>query len=136
MFSGYAAYRVDETSRSSIDLAAGFRAYDMQVDGALNTGGGASVPFGGSESWVDPIIAIRGNWALSEKWLLTGFADIGGFGVGSDLTWQVMATFDYQLNDSWALRFGYRYLEIDKPVGGNDLKTGISGPIFGATYRF
>ncbi|MEQ9692899.1 hypothetical protein [Shimia sp. SDUM112013] len=129
-----ATYRVSETATSQVDLMGGLRGYDMDVGGQFN--GGGNPTFGGSDKWVDPVIGLRGRWALSDQWSLTALGDVGGFGLGSDLSWQVLATFDYALNDSWLLRFGYRHLEVDKPINGRDVQVGLSGPIFGATYRF
>lgn len=134
VLSGFATYRISNTSTSALDFYGGLRAYDMKLGGQFN--GGGDPTFGGSDTWVDPVIGLRGKWSLSDKWAVSGLADIGGFGIGSDLSGQLLATFDYALNDKWDLRFGYRYLAIDKPIGGRDARIDLHGPLFGATYTF
>lgn len=134
ILSGFATYRVSQSTGSAIDVYGGFRAYDMTIDGQFN--GGQDPTFGGSDKWVDPVIGVRGNWTLSDKWGFSAVADLGGFGVGSDMSGQLLGTFDYALNDNWDLRFGYRYLAIDKPIGGRDARIDLHGLIFGATYSF
>lgn len=134
ILNGFATYRVSQTSTSAIDVYGGLRAYDMMIDGQFN--GGANPSFGGSDTWIDPVIGIRGNWSISEKWGFSAVVDLGGFGIGSEMSGQFLGTFDYALKDQWELRFGYRYLAIDKPISGRDARIDLHGPIFGATYSF
>ncbi len=137
VFSGYVTYRVTEDANRSVDVAGGLRGYAADMKAVLSAGTLPARTLADSrESWVDPVVGVRVVWTVSERWNLTGFADIGGLGIGSDLTWQVLATADYRLNDKWSLRFGYRYLEFDKPINGRNVNLALSGPIFGATFRF
>ena len=55
-----------------------------------------------SESWVDPVIGVRFRAQLSPHWYFRAAGDIGGFGAASDLTWQAMAGFGWQFNDTAA----------------------------------
>ncbi len=135
-FSGYGAYRVVDEPDVTFDLAAGFRAYGMDIETTLNAGTLPTETSSTSESWVDPLIGARASWRFSDRWSATAFADIGGFGIGSDLTWQALATVNYHFNDKWSAMMGYRYLEIDKPVNGRDTKIGLGGPVLGVTLRF
>jgi len=45
----------------------------------------------GSESWVDPLIGSRIGLGLTDRWTIGGEANVGGFGVGSDFTWNAQA---------------------------------------------
>ena len=57
--------------------------------------------------------------------------------MGSDSTYQVLATVGYRINDKWAVQGGYRYSDIDKGEDdASDLNISLSGPIIGAVYRF
>ena len=67
---------------------------------------------------------------------MTAVGDIGGFGVGSDLTWQAIGTLDYAVNDRLELRAGYRALSVDYEDGKFLYDVLMQGPILGATYRF
>jgi hypothetical protein len=63
-------------------------------------------------------------------------ADIGGFGIGSDSTWQVVATANYQISKALHLSAGYRHLAVDRDESGTRIDISMSGPLLGATWRF
>ena len=135
ILTAYAAYRVYDTPKSQVDLAVGFRWFDAESTFTLRPGiqpGGSSKI---ADDWVDPIIGARARFQLSDRWAGTVFADYGGFSSDSE-TWQVLVTADYDLNENWQLRLGYRYLSVEHEINGNDFSFDQSGPIFGATYRF
>lgn len=92
---------------SHIDVLGGFRAWS--IDGRVSAPGIGVDVAPGSE-FVDPIIALRGNTPLSDRWSLIGYIDFGGFGVGSDLTWQAAVTANYQATDRLFLSVGWRHL--------------------------
>jgi hypothetical protein len=49
-------------------------------------------------SWADPLIAARYHRELGNGFGVTGYADVGGFGAGADLDWQLLGTVDYAYN--------------------------------------
>jgi hypothetical protein len=58
-----------------------------EIDTKLDAfGRSASRQVDESQTWVDPIVGFNLILHLSEHWGVRGEADIGGFGVGSDLT--------------------------------------------------
>jgi hypothetical protein len=67
-------------------------------------------------------------------------ADIGGFGVGSDLTWSALAALDWSLSESFGLVFGYRALDTDYSDGSGENRFAfdmlVSGPLLGLRYNF
>ncbi len=63
--------------------------------------------------FVDPIVGLDYRTGLSDKWVFYGRADIGGFGVGSELNWQLGAYFGYKPTQNWNLFGGYRHLAFD-----------------------
>ena len=67
---------------------------------------------------------------------VAGTDHVGGFGVASDLTWQLVGTLEYQFSDWFAARAGYRHLKVDYEDGGFVWDVDLSGPIVGATFRF
>jgi opacity protein-like surface antigen len=90
----------------------------------------------GSEQWIDPIIAVRARCRLTDWAYLGAYGDIGGFGVGSDLTWQASAQLGFQISRSFALELGYRYLCIDYQNGDFIFEASASGPMIGARFTF
>lgn len=88
------------------------------------------------ESFVDPIVALRWRHQFTPRWSTLVYADLGGLGVGSDFTWQLLAVANYQLRDNVFLSAGYRQLNVDYRSGGRRLDFGMGGPVLGATFRF
>lgn len=93
-----------------------------------------------SEQWVDPVIGMRVNLPLSRSIDLTLVTDVGGFGIGSDLTYQVWPTFGFRLSDSIRAKLGYRAIYSDYSTGSGlnaftyDVLT--HGPTLGVQFRF
>jgi outer membrane autotransporter protein len=65
------------------------------------------------ENWFDPFIGLRGRYNLTKALYLTGEADIGGFGVGSEITWEVYGALGCQITRNIYSEVGYRYLYLD-----------------------
>ncbi|CUH50077.1 outer membrane protein [Ruegeria atlantica] len=134
-FSGYVGYRAYTTDTSYVDLVGGFRWFRTQTDFAVLPGAAPGRSVNVDESWTDPVIGVRARVAFNDRWSGTGFFDYGGFSSDSE-TWQVLLTADYEINDRWVIRGGYRYISFDHEIDGNDFTFDQSGPLIGATYRF
>jgi hypothetical protein len=95
-----------------------------------------------SASWVDPIVGILGEFPFpfADRWAVNLKGDVGGFGVGSDLAWQVMVSVRWRMNDNWDFSAGYRYMQMDyEDKGGSGIvvyNMTTQGPGIGATWRF
>lgn len=126
-----AGHRFDAGSGTTVDLLGGLRGWDL--DGAITTPGPSIAP---SASFIDPIIAVRVNTPLSGRWSVLSYADIGGFGAGSDFTWQAAVTANYQATDTLWLSFGWRHLAVDYSDGGTVFDGALSGPLVGVTLQF
>lgn len=135
VLSGYAAYRVYEDPSVSVDLAGGLRWAKLDSDVSLSGGVLDGQDFSNDDDWIDPVVGVRLNTRLSDRWYATLFADYGGFD-GDDDTWQAALTLGYELNDRWSLRGGYRYMEFNREIDGRDMSLDQSGLLLGATYRF
>jgi hypothetical protein len=83
-------------------------------------------------------VGLRFAPVLGEKWQLWTRFDIGGFDVGSDLTWQINANLIWMVSDSIAVTGGYRVLDIKYDDGeGNEgfvYDATSHGPIFGLVF--
>jgi len=88
------------------------------------------------KSWVDPYIGVRVQHPIAERWTLVGYADVGGFGVGSDFTWQALAGVNYEFSKAIAGKFGYRYLYVDYDKDGFRYDMANSGLYLGVGIRF
>ena len=132
----YGEYRVIDHEGLDLDLLAGMRLYTITVDASLKGGPARIVSDDASDTWVDPVFGLRGRYTFDEDFFVGVSGDVGGFGVGSELTYQVLGTVGWSFADDWALSAGYRYLFVDKDFDGQDIKFQIHGPVVGVTYRF
>ena len=130
-----AGYRAIDQPGVSMDVLGGPRIYSMKTSLDLE---GPNRSFSGSktETWIDPVIAVRFEAGLGRNCLVRGYGDVGGFGIASDHTWQLLGSVDCSISRHWSLSAGWRHLDIDYDHNGFVFDAAMSGPILGATYRF
>jgi hypothetical protein len=75
---------------------------------------------GGDEDWIDPYIGLRYQHPFAQKWSVILRTDVGGFGVGSDLAWNVAALLERDLSRRTSLILGAGYLDVDYEDGQGD----------------
>lgn len=90
---------------------------------------------------VDPIIGVRYKWKIADKWDLKLYGDIGGFGIGSDFTWQTLGVIDFWPWKHVGFLAGYRALSYhfeddDKNIEPFELDLLVHGPILGVSFRW
>jgi hypothetical protein len=136
-----AAYRVmDEHTKVDVLGGARYTQLDANLNLVVTTGNsllpGGSNSISGTENWWDPVIGTRVIQPLSDAWSLVGYADVGGFGVGSKLTYQLLAGVNWQFSKSVSAKAGYRYLYQDYENGGFVWDMASSGFYLGAGFSF
>lgn len=109
---------------------------DIKSTIKLTTAGGQQPGSSLKQDWVDPSIVARATFPLSAKWALVMRGNIGGFGVGSDLFWQLQAHAMYTLASGNTLSFGYRYISVDYDHGSGGDRFRYDVDSFGPTFRF
>lgn len=132
-------YDVINDPGTRFDVYAGARVNSMEVDlDITRTGLLRRRTFSGSDSetWVDPIIGARFQQELTDRFFIRALADIGGFGVSSDFTWQALAAIGYHVGDSASVAIGYRGLGTDYADGGFGYDVVSHGVILGFEYKF
>ncbi len=98
----------------------------------------------GTVDWVDPFVGARLRYDVDAGQSLTVRGDIGGFGIGSDFSWQALASYNWQIcvSDTYTLDayVGYRALSVDYSEGSGNNRYEFDavqhGPVLGATARF
>jgi hypothetical protein len=129
------AYRIS----SSFETLAGLRYTDLSTTVGLTTPG-AERDAEASEGWFDPFVGAQAFVPLAQAFQLQVRGDVGGFGVGCDLTWQAMARVNWQASRTVRLGLGYRWLDQDYETGsGNDAFAWnilIQGPMLAAAVTF
>jgi len=145
--------------QTAFDVLLGGRYWHQKADLTLNVAGTLGVNVGdlqlsfdrsqafarsGVVNWVDPFVGFRVRHTLAPRQHLQAQADIGGFGLGSRISWQALATYGYEFgstgNVAWAGIIGYRALYVDYVQGsGNTLfQTNLlqHGPLIGVSAKF
>ncbi|WP_188465713.1 hypothetical protein [Bizionia arctica] len=100
-----------------LEAGVGLRLVSIGAEANINMITGTNHNPNITETWVDPIIIVRSNHIIKDKFIANLRADIGGFGIGSELTWQVQAEAGYMFSDLFSLSLGYRYISIDYETG-------------------
>ena len=131
-------YRVlDEHTKVDVIGAARYTQLDAELNlvttGPLVPG---SNSISGTENWWDPVIGARVLQPLFDAWTLVGYADFGGFGVGSDRTYQLLAGVNWQFAKSVNAKAGYRYLYQDYQNDNFVWDITSSGYYLGAGFKF
>jgi opacity protein-like surface antigen len=111
------AYRVRDDSRK-VDVFGAGRYTRLDTDLNLVTTTGPLLPGGNrslsaSADWWDPVIGFRVILPFAERWSFVGYGDVGGFGVGSKITWQAIAGANWEFAKSFTAKIGYRYMYQD-----------------------
>lgn len=133
---GALAYRAFENKTVALDALVAFRVWSLSSETTLKQGLLPEHKIDKGDTWVDPVIGARAKVNITEHWFISGEGDVGGFGVGSELAWQLLGTAGYRFDDRWSLQVGYRHLFVKRDFGEATMKTAFTGPIAGVTFRF
>ena len=156
----YEVARIDQgvMGPATLELIGGARYWFGNLDAKLKVDATAKLPKvglkqkknsvvarSGNQDWIDPIVGFRLVQGLSEGKEIRLLGDVGGFGVGSDLTWQVFAGYSAHSsigsgNTELITTLGYRAIGFDYTVGsGANQRTFdllLHGPIAGLSLRW
>ncbi len=116
----------------------GIRYVSMDTSISALGGGpvGAGVDADIKKDYFEPLIGIRGSKKINDRMSLVGNGNIGGFGVGSELTLDVYGGLQYAFSERWVGNLGFRYISIDYSASNGDIDMDMYGPVFGMTMKF
>jgi hypothetical protein len=146
-------------STTSLDLYAGGRLWWQQAEASLNVNaalalrlprrsfnlsGSRAYADSGDVTWVDPLVGLRLRHQFTPGHELTLSGDVGGFGAGSEFSWQAIGAYRFALAQAygatWSGLLGYRALYVDYSKGAGDTLYQFDmlqhGPIAGISARF
>ena len=126
-----AAYAFYDRQDVRIGGLAGLRGWNIDTATTV-LGANASA----TESWVDPLVGLRFEAPLAKQVNIAGMANVGGFGVGSDLQWEAIAQVKWSASDLITLSAGYRHLYLDFSDGETVIDFTISGPFVAVGFTF
>ncbi|GEO16314.1 hypothetical protein [Microvirga aerophila] len=149
------AYEVARSGPLAFDLLGGARYWYQEADlslaiaaavdvGDLQIAGARAFARSGSVDWLDPMIGARVRYAVAPGHELFLRGDIGGFGVGSDFSWQAIGAYGFELGTYQGVTFsgviGYRALSVDYAQGEGRRRYEFDmlqhGPVLGISARF
>jgi hypothetical protein len=98
----------------------------------------------GNIGWVDPFVGFRVRHKLAPGQDLSLEADVGGFGIGSRISYQALGAYRFDIGSTgsvaWAGVLGYRVLYVDYIQGSGSslfqMSTLQQGPLLGLSARF
>jgi hypothetical protein len=130
---GLGGYSLIYEDGGNLDVVAGARLWSVS-----NTLDFSALPnsFDDSETWVDPVVGLKGRANISPNFFVTGWALAGGFDVSSKFMWDVMGSVGYEFNDTFSATAGYRGLGVDYRNDGFIYDVVQSGPILGFVFKF
>jgi hypothetical protein len=127
-----ATYEVVQSGPLAFDVLGGARYWYQEADlsfdvagavdiGDLELAGARVFARSGSVDWLDPVIGARMRYAVAPGHELFLHGDIGGFGVGSDFSWQAVGGYAFDFGVYNGITFsgvvGYRALSVDYAQG-------------------
>jgi hypothetical protein len=131
-----AGYALVDTGEMHLDAIAGARLWYANTDFDFNGGalGGTSADDG--DTWVDPLVGAKFRADLGSNFYFSGWGMVGGFGVSSDIMWDVLGGVGYEFSDSISTFVGYRALGVDYSKDGFVYDVTQQGPIIAGVFRF
>ena len=128
-------YRVVDQGPVLVDLAAGGRLNffntELKLEGPNQSAEGEI-----NETWFDPLVAGRVIVPFGDKWRFNFYGDVGGFGVGSDITWQAIGTVSYDISRKISIGAGWRGFKVNYDKGDFVYDVAQNGPIIVVRSQF
>ncbi len=137
MVSATYLHEIYNQNESVIDVLAGARYWNIDSSLSLTGGAGIIPPGNHEESWVDPVIGVKGRSTIgATKMYVAGGAAVGGFGIGSDLFYDFNVNLGYQWSDSIGTTVGYRLYDLDYENDGFIYDVKQEGWVIGLNWGF
>ncbi len=124
------SWPLEEKGQSiTLDVLAGARYWWLSADLDTSTFVNPSK----STEWVDPFIGLRVTTDITKKCIFTLRGDVGGFGVGSDFSWNGSGLFGYRFTRNIQALAGYKAVYINYKAGSSSLRWNATyhGPLMG-----
>jgi hypothetical protein len=137
IFDPEAGYRLIDHGKGTVDVLAGVRIWSVNASLTTTPGRLAGFDVSQRKTFAAPVVGVRGIYNLPHKFYLFGKFDIGGAGIGADITTQLYGGVGYRITNHVALLGGYRWLQVKYDDSqGFVFDTHMSGLMFGAKFSF
>lgn len=131
-----ANYRIHRSQNAYVDVFAGARATQINLAIGLAVFPIFSSSSSGDETWVDPIIGIKGRRDLNDHWYFKGSAMVGGLGVSSDYLYDLAGYIGYEWDNGVAAYGGIRAAKTSYKTDDFVWDVLMYGPVMGLTLHF
>lgn len=145
---------------TALDVTGSARYWNQQTDLTLNVSGTLEADLkrlglkvkrsrsfaladGGTLEWIDPVVGMRLRHRTASGSDLDFIGDVGGFGAGSEFSWQAVATYGFDVSmfgSTMRSVVGYRALSVDYSENGRHGRNGIDwiqhGPLLGVNFSW
>jgi hypothetical protein len=81
------------------------------------------------------MLALRYRYDFGSGFSATAYGDVGGFGLGAQVDWQLIGTMDYAFNSWLDLHVGFRSMNFSYRDKRATLDMNMNGPILSATFH-
>jgi hypothetical protein len=136
-FAFYGLRRISNAAEATFGIRAN------GVDGTIAFKDQSLVPAGTTRSqskwWFDPIVGLRLHSNSAGRFNAEVYGEVGGFGVGSDFTWQIFPAVSVRVAGRTSLDLGYRWLDVNYADGeGAEFTWDMlsQGPVLGFKFQF
>ena len=121
----------------ALDALAGVRWTSIGLSVDVNEGPFAGLSRDHDNDFFDPYVGARVRYYLDEHWEFQALGTAGGFGVGSDFAWSMLALAEYRFTRRFAAVVGYRAIGYDY-TNDNDTEWDVTmhGPVLGISFRW
>jgi len=138
ILTGAFTYTLANTKDVYADALLGVRSVDVTatLSGSLE-GTPDKESISKTTSTIDPIIGAKGRYRIADSsWYIPAYADIGGGGGTTNVTWQLMAGIGKTFTKAIDASLTYRALYYDMKDGGILQKTTMQGPQVAVSFKF
>lgn len=129
-------YALYEERGASLRLAGGLRLWSVDTELKLSSGLLPGRELNGNDTWVDPVIGLRGSIDVFSRVFLMGWGFVGGFGAGSDIMADLFGGVGYRFADWISTTIGYRWMKVDRDRDDFLYDVIQQGLMVGVTFRF
>jgi hypothetical protein len=129
-------YRLPPMGKLKTDLLAGARIWHVSTTMDFEAGTAPAFSTDASKTWYDPIVGAHLRYDFTPHWYAVALGDAGGFGVGSDLEWNVFGGVGYQFTSWFSTTLGYRYMHMNYDKDQFLMNVGVQGFLLGVGFHF
>jgi hypothetical protein len=130
------SYRLPPLGQLQSDLFAGARVWYVSTEIELLPGSAPGITGSKSRTWADPVLGALLRYQLTRRWYGLVLGDVGGFGVGSQISWSVFGGVGYRFTNWFSAIVGYRYMHIDYDHDQFLMNINVQGLLLGLGFHF